>query len=384
MAVFKQVLMNEGEGIEALDLQNAQQFALSGILETFVGRIGLTNEGIDETAQYNGLQVLGGDCQPLVSATALRMSPRAGLLLFPDAGVALPTPTGNESKVIPHWASAAELQTDHVAGHASLPRWDTVSVSLSWQDGEQESRDFKDAVTGALSTATLDKRRRPVLIKTLTAGTPDANPLVPDPPVGSIALYSVYVPAALSGVFLQSNVIDWRCPIGAYTEDVYAADVWNRGAFTGTWTRIAGGGFAAMSAGGAGDTLLFVPSGIRGNQARLVGVGVLMGDISGTSSFAMYRLSGSGYGTTGGGVLLGTVSGLNSAATAGNTGWKRSAPAGLVQNAASSLWVNGWGCPISASEVGGVNGFTRLGMRFQAGGAADRISMVRFYFSGGL
>jgi hypothetical protein len=406
MSIIQLVNFTDGEGVDPIDFVSMQRAALAQLVEPLISRLGVSDDGLREAPPLLGARVLGGDCQPLPSATALRIDPRPGILYFPvgaeldpggPAGSFFPpavtgavaeSGSGSEPTTIPFWASATDLRTVHDPGDAQ-PRWDVVYLSVSWVNGPTVARDFKDAVTGALTTSNPSKRRIATLTKTLAKGTPAAAPIMAaDTPIGTVPLYAVYVPAGHTGVFTNDQIVDFRHPLGYYHEDVYAVDAWNRGAFTGSWTRIAGGAFGAMAAANNTDTLTFVPQGPRGSQARLVGVSALVGNPGIGGAMNVHRFNASNYGTPEATLIpLSDLAGGSVAA--GSAVWKsqwatdgfKPAP---TFNGRFPAWITGNYNPIAAAAASGTNAFTRLGVTYTSQAVNARISLVRFTFAGGL
>ncbi len=386
MSVIKQVLFNDGEGIEYGDLQLAQQFVVAGLWETLLGRIG---EGTAPSVNLQGIWY--GDAGVAIPAgSAMQVQLLAGMMALPaaDAGTYNPSPIGgatpalsDESQIVPYWLPSTFVT--HAVGHATLPRWDTLVVTVEWVDDSPETRDFKDAVTGAISSSSLNKRRTAVLTKTVLQGTPGASPTLPTIPSTHryVPVYSVYVPATHNAVFTADQLIDHRFPAAGGVAEVYAADVWNRGAYTGTWTIQTGGAFGAMNASGSGATLLFAPVLPRG--ALITGIEVVGGDVSGTSSVECRRVTGSGYGSSAGGVSLGSPSSVGSAA-AGSIVTTAITPSSTTQGLVHTwLRENGYSTTQPGSATGNAS-LTRAALKFTAGGANDRVTLVRFYYRGGV
>lgn len=80
------------------------------------------------------------------------------------------------------WIYVTGTQTmTHVAAPGGQKRYDYITLSIAETDGDSESRDFKDAVTYALSTSTPNKRRKLVGTLAIIQGTANASPTVPVP-----------------------------------------------------------------------------------------------------------------------------------------------------------------------------------------------------------
>lgn len=100
----------------------------------------------------------------------------------------------------------------HDAADPTNPRIDLLQIRLTEVDDDNVSRDFKDAVTGALSTTVIDKKTRVQIEFQIKNGTPGANPAVPSTDAGWAALTRVRIPALAVSLALD-DVIDVRMPM---------------------------------------------------------------------------------------------------------------------------------------------------------------------------
>lgn len=98
-------------------------------------------------------------------------------------------------------------------------RRDIIQAKINTEDtGESESRDFKDATTGAISSQSFDKRRFSSMTLSVKKGSDqtsealaDANEPTPD--AGYTKVYSILIPSA--GSCSEAKVWDWHSPIGS-------------------------------------------------------------------------------------------------------------------------------------------------------------------------
>lgn len=98
------------------------------------------------------------------------------------------------------------------ANASGMLRYDLVTVALTGYEttGDSETRDFEDAITGALTTTTPDKRRRVAPTWAVTEGTPGAG--IPATPAGTAAVASIAVPDSATSL-LAENVRDFTIPL---------------------------------------------------------------------------------------------------------------------------------------------------------------------------
>ncbi len=387
MAIIKELLFNDGEGLDYADLNNSQRFMRAQLWDHVVRNMGRTQDGfwggLGLNSAPNGgfpyLNTFGHHCAPMASGTSLRVDPRAGVLMQ-----SIGTPDGSDPTVLAYSATAAELQTLHTAGDATNPRYDLVSIQLTHANGDTESRDFEDATTRAKTTTTPNKRRNVVLTKTLTVGTPLGSPVIPAVPAGHVPLYSVYVPATHNTVHDDANIRDFRYPLGSYSVDVHAADMYARNAYSATWGTITGSPWGHKNSATVGATMSFAPSMHKPVHSRLVGVSVL-GSETGNSTYEIRRFVATPTTST---TLLWDVSGTAGLAQAlrnnvtPNWGWTYFNL--LTAATALPIWGGGWSCPEGniAEDTAGV--LSKVGLLYTIGNSGDAIAMVRFHFLGGL
>jgi hypothetical protein len=270
-----------------------------------------------------------------------------------------------------------------------------VSIRLQHANGDSESRDFMDATTRAKTTQSFNKRRNVTLTKTLTAGTPAASPVLPSLPANHVPLYAVLVPAGHSGVFGFAELWDFRMPLGSYTVDVYTRDEYARGAImssSGSETQSAGAYGAIASTSGA-LTIDHVPRVGDPNASRLVAVSAVIGDGCGSSNFDLRRFNPNNYGQAAVAISTFNAGHAPDPALRGNpanpaTEWRSYQLTMGTSIAGMPVWGTGYPCGYAAAGERQANGtdntFSRLGLRWTAGAAAARLSMVRFHFRGGL
>jgi hypothetical protein len=214
VAVFKTLLFNEGEGLSHDDLNNAQRFLQASAWDALLRQRLRQSENSLTTAQCYSL---GVGANIVASITALRSTNDPGVIAQLTASTA---PTGNDPMVLVYYLADGELQTDHVAAHATLERWDIVCVKLSQVDGDPETRDFEDAATRAVtSMPSTNKRRNVTLTKQVVQGTNAAVGTAVEPavPAGFVKWAAVKISPAYASAFqADDHFRDYRVPLGGY------------------------------------------------------------------------------------------------------------------------------------------------------------------------
>lgn len=328
----QEVLFNDGEGIDLADLNNMQRYlrAQSNDLLT-ASRARAQTLAEHLTGGYIGhLYGLGG-AAPITSVTARTVTASQGVLLWHGSSFA---PTGGDPQAIPFYVNGFELTTQLDIGDAN-PRIDLISIKLehvSNDAADQEARTQKNYSTGSISTANLVKKRKAVLTKVVTKGTPAATPTVPATPGGYVPWCSVYVPALHNAVVDVENIRDQRFPLGF---DRIQQPTFGLGA--GIW---AAAGWSALGSGPglqstAGATLYVAPPARSKHAGRLLRVG-LMGLLTGCT-VSLVRVNMDNTTSFGGETVLADISssftgGANQlyAAAESHANWSR------------PLWLNGF------------------------------------------
>lgn len=90
----------------------------------------------------------------------------------------------------------ANTSVTHGARHATLPRWDIITAQAATTDDVSSSVRVRTAAPGSQAVATLATRQTWGVTFAVTAGTPDASPVVPSVPAGRIPVAKVYIPAS--------------------------------------------------------------------------------------------------------------------------------------------------------------------------------------------
>jgi hypothetical protein len=251
MSAVKTVLFNSGEGLSSDDLNDAQRAMQAQMFDVFWRYRLLRREfSLDNSATH--CFVVGAGAYLTVTGTALRSGNGKGVVgQLVDTGAV----DGDDPTVLFYHVAEDEIATTHDAAHATLDRWDIVCIKLEQVDGASESRDFKDATTGLLSSETLDKRRSVTLTKQVVKGS-NATPgtaVEPSVPAGYVKWGALLIRAAHAGVFALSDLRAWTTPLGGYMVGVIipselASKNSGTNGFLGAWSTDNGGYYIASSA----------------------------------------------------------------------------------------------------------------------------------------
>lgn len=390
-----QLLFNDGEGVYYDDLNAVSDELRRHTVAALFG-VGRMNAGEYDPSNVDGgslakLHVLGDSCAPSCSGSVnLRVDVLGGIVAqstgwVPYQGNGLVASGDDLASVLAYCAFNAELSTVHDPGDAS-DRWDLVSVTISQVAGDSASRDFKDATTGVISTAVLNKRRNVVIAKTVTKGTPGSG-TIPATPAGACRLYAIKVPALATGLLSNADLIDFRVPAGRTTIDVWTAAEHAAGRRGGTACTTTIGAMPYVTAGDNTSVLYHLPAVGQPHSMRLMAVCCLVGP-SPSSAFELYRFAAAGTGT----LLQSMSAGFRQVGlTSGQLAWaKQTSPTagfiGATNPALCGWWANGYqaGYANRDDQAIGVGALTRIGLRFGAAAGTDQIAMVRFLFAGGL
>lgn len=289
--LYADVLYNDGEGITHGDANNARAFLGARLFDQLLARLtgnlaaaedpDITAEGGNDPGLTSLAYTLhGGECVIAQGSSSTKVKLLPGTILQRTAAAA----DGAEAKMLAYTIRAGDVDLTIGAGHATLNRIDIVQMKLELVDGDSESRDFKDAVTGALSTITPDKTRRVQATFSIKAGTAAATPTYPAPDSGYVMVASVYVPDTWAANFTDdqggydsSSAILHQCTVPlnveAYTVRPHEMDV----SQATNWAVDAGAPGAAtgyMKASGAA-TNLRVHCPAAGHTKRIVGIEIV-------------------------------------------------------------------------------------------------------------
>lgn len=356
----KQVLFNDGEGLDYTDLNDAQRFLDSKVMDLVVGPRTRTEDVPEQEAPFTPLSHLfcnGAGGYVAVSGTALRLAPTAGVFAQQITGY-----TGDDATLLLYYADAAELVCDFDAGHATNDRWDLVSVQLELEEAAPETRDFQDATTLVITSETLDKKYRVKMTVTVTKGIEDGSEAIPSVPAGDVRYFAVKIPATFNAVFPDlDDVIDYRVPMGYQSVTAFPKT------FEGgiDWTY---GEFNVLA--GAGNDYIYAPILGGRSAAKLLRVhGVVTLDNSAVVNLVRLNVSSAGISYT----ILKDISDVFATT---NDEYK------IKDVSVGGYWLNGWtaGPGYGAEASGSTDDYpiSYLAIQVQPGDASDSIGFFRF------
>lgn len=197
--LFKQVLFNDGEELTYGDLNDQENFAdamlTDQILESLVGNFTLT--GVDplfsgavqaDAANHLAYCLRGGSAYLRQGSASNKVQIAPGVLFQKTANK-----TGNASTLLPYYFDGSSTYEFTIAAGSANPRVDLLQMSLTMVSGNSQTRDFKDATTGAITSQTMNKKRQVQCTLSVKQGTPAASPTIPDPDAGYVAVGCVIV-----------------------------------------------------------------------------------------------------------------------------------------------------------------------------------------------
>lgn len=358
MSIAKTVLFNDGEGLDHNDLNNAQRFLQAHVNDLLIRQRMRVASGVAIANTDGKCYALGAGAGIKTTATALRSSNRAGVVAQLPSTSAV---NGDDPRALLYYLADDELLTNHDAADATLDRWDIVCIKLDQVEGSSESRDFKDATTGVLSSASVNKQRAVALTKQVVKGANAAAGTAVEPaiPSGYAKWAAVFIPAAFASTFsVSTHLRDYRVPIGALERGVvHAAQFYNESfGLLGT----TGFGYVATGASQVARALVPVcsPDGRVLNLAARVkfGAGALVDLVRVT----MEATNG----------FVETV--LHSFGDSSNvdTEMQLILNGALVGGADGPIWANGWACP----EAGVSHADDFLAVRFTSSGTGSQVA----------
>lgn len=247
---------------------------------------------------------------------------------YPDGGVTLDTDR------LFRVARVAETTFALAANASGLDRWDVVSVVMAEADADSESRDFKDAVTGIVSTSAAFTRKRTTATLVLTQGTPGAGEPAPS---SGVKLAAFLVPNGATAVSNTTGVRDYREPLRTKHLKTWGKDGWG----TADWNRSDTAPWAQYNSGTATGTDAFTipcPSSDGGDRLRCLAL-TYLGDLT-PDSIVLGRVAADGTFTAIETLSLTSMTFDNTSRirlwTPTNPVWGNGWPAGMPQAAVSS------------------------------------------------
>lgn len=294
----KSVHFNDGEGLDFNDLNALRRLIQKEAGDHLYGRmIQLRNQAPDWSAYWGqgaatSIITFGAALQMNVGGASRTISFEGGSLLLSNAGSAAEPPYDDASYStrlcypISFWGQSIAL----AANASGSDRWDAIVIANAdfneGTTGDNENRDFMDAVTRAITTTSLPKRTyspagnnalaTPATLLTVVQGTPGAG----KPSIsGNQAVAYVKVPngaTQLGGSYalLRTDYEDWTTPAGRVWIGMLGRDA-NRTA-AGALTNWGSSGTVAIATNTGSSVAYWFPREMTGrSDAKFLGVHIV-------------------------------------------------------------------------------------------------------------
>ena len=231
----KRVLFNDGEGVVETDFNNMQDRLHAHMSDALIGPLCM-DEPVSTVPDPQYCYAEGHACAPygdLLVDNEVFFAP--GMVYVVDPAGSL---DGDTPHLVGHYVEEADIP-DRVRPLAIVsPRWDVLSVSINNAVvGDTTPRDFKDAVTGALSTTNPDKEIKSVATFTWTQGVEGGGE--PATPAGDVKICSLQMGIANAAISVVGGLLrDYRIPLGYKTYIHHGGDFQSSGSGGATYTSV--------------------------------------------------------------------------------------------------------------------------------------------------
>jgi len=402
MARFKEVLFNDGEGVDLADFNNLQRFLRSQLHDTFgvIARIDDVVRNGTDIAPHNDAPYIfcvAHSGAPYPGASARQITNLPGVI-YQQTGSGIIS--GDDPEFTSYYLAQGEMLSTLAIGDATNPRWDILSVKIDHLAGDSESRAFEDATTHVVTSQSMNKRRNVRLQFQITQGTPAADPAEPVTPAGYSKVCAILVPANHNAVIDPANIVDYRLPIGLSTYEITAAELatnkmstvtaasvnWTVGGFAGGF-----GAYGFAQAAASGQDVIALVRDVPSNTRRLLEI--RLGSYNSSPSHFAITLNRYQLDNAGGETAL--AAGIDHGLGTLTADLLPASPSGSGNVKTKSFldlpyWANGYrsGYAKQESGVGGSDSatqFQRLGLKLAASVFSDNrfIGPIRFVFAGG-
>lgn len=270
------VLYNDGEGLIHTDLNDAGAVAQQRAWE-WPGYMDLFPQAMFFGATYDASLTVAADLNQKVFTKGGSGSLTASGLAVTIAGGFF----GIYSAAAPPAAMAANMRWVYLDGTQSFTfsaapagqeRYDVIQLQIVSQDGGAVSRDFKDATTGALSSASLNKRRKLVGTFSVKVGVAATAGSAPDVSLQTLTSPNHYVALVRVSDTAVTLVQDLTMPLGPCQTHMSVPA--KHSLPFGAWAA-SSGGYGGMKSGAGGDPIYVFPPALMGDPtARLLGIDI--------------------------------------------------------------------------------------------------------------
>ncbi len=362
---IKEVLFNDGEGVVYGDFNDLQRFMRSRLVDYQLAyQQRLHDAGLTAFANPSHLFCIGNSAAPYAHATNNRQIRNEAGPIFQVVG----------GELLVYNVTADEVNT--AVGTLSLsaanPRWVLVSVELAYADGDSQSRDFKDATTGVVTTSSVNKQRRVTATWTVTQGAENASPVEPATPSGDVKYCAIKIGTATTLLDPTTELRDYRMPIGnVETLDVRANNFCIERAASGTadFAQSTAGGLLVGGAVSGEQWFAYCP--MSGGLKRVSRISLAF-DAStlGTPSVVLIRQALQFNAGTA------TLEDITTPLITGGAGTQRYNTYDVLATFPGPLWSNGYPCGYAVEKLGHSTtlGPTGIGLRY----TADATQVITF------
>jgi hypothetical protein len=215
-----ELLFNDGEGLSHDDLNNAQRYLRAHVNDNIMAQMARTKSS-PPSLDANKIYTIGGGGMCYAdNITHLKIRNHPGTIFQKVTG----SIDGLDPKFLSYNVADGEISPSGSNGivfdtaDGSHDRYDIVCVKLSQitnDSADSETRDFKDATTGVLTSQSFYKKRKVTLSVQVVKGTPASSPVEPSVPSGYVKIYSILIRATYAG-FLDptQDINDRTFPLG--------------------------------------------------------------------------------------------------------------------------------------------------------------------------
>lgn len=287
--LFKTVLWNDGEGITSADLSATGMFGVARMADQILehlagGPLATADMDLDQWGQNDNDTDLTSLIYTMTGGEAVLWSSGTNVLKVTAGTIfqKVANATGEEPTFLPFTIRDSDLSFAIADNATGNPLIDIVQVKLELVDGDPDARDFKDAVTGALSSNAPDKTRRVQATVSVKRGASGATPTYPTPDAGYALLGAVRVPTGwvsadeikpVVGGGGGSEATIRQCSVPLRIEGIAVHPHEFDYALAVSWARDVGTGSTALAPGAGTDLWIWCP--VPTGNKRIVGVTVI-------------------------------------------------------------------------------------------------------------
>lgn len=219
---LKTVLFSDGESIEYADFNNMQRYLYSFVCDMILGqKATVETSDINPPISRGYVYSLNGNAGAVYGDAVFNLTIRntAGLIFTYD-GSAI---DGYSPQFLPYYLDSNELSDVVIDVGGTEARWDLLQIKISLESRSQESRDFEDGYSHAITNQSFNKQYGTKLEYSIVKGTEGTPPIKPSADSGYIGLAYIYIPPLHTGL-LSDRVYDVRVPLNINEQFMFATD----------------------------------------------------------------------------------------------------------------------------------------------------------------